>query len=161
MPLYPIRNLGAVGVIRDLDPYDLPPNAFSNGLNVSISGSAIAKAVGYNSVSGLTDIVHGVGWLNTVENSHIYAKTDGSIWKWNGSILTAFDTAITNNGIGYYQSTMSGSHIIINNGVDNPFTAAPSDTSLNEMANWQSTWRSGFPQFVGVDYLRSIRMAAR
>ena len=141
MPLYPIRNLGAVGVIRDLDPYDLPPNAFSNGLNVSISGSAIAKAVGYNTVSGLTDIVHGVGWLNTVENSHIYAKTDGSIWKWNGSILTAFDTAITNNGIGYYQSTMSGSHIIINNGVDKPFTAAPSDTSLNEMANWQSTWR--------------------
>lgn len=40
----PIRKLGAVGIIPDVDPHDLPPNAFSHGSNVRFAKNKLTRA---------------------------------------------------------------------------------------------------------------------
>ena len=34
MPNFPIRDLGQIGVVSDVSPYNLPVNGFSSGFNV-------------------------------------------------------------------------------------------------------------------------------
>lgn len=40
----PLRNLGQVGVITDVNPYDLPPNAFSSASNVVFDDGKVQRA---------------------------------------------------------------------------------------------------------------------
>lgn len=40
----PLRNLGQVGVITDVNPYDLPPNAFTKGNNVIFDDGKVQRA---------------------------------------------------------------------------------------------------------------------
>lgn len=44
MPTLPVRTLGAVGVITDVSPYDLPLNAFSYGVNVIFDEGRVQRA---------------------------------------------------------------------------------------------------------------------
>lgn len=141
MAIFPIRNLGAIGIIKDRDPYDLPPNAFSGGSNIVVENGAVAKAYGHKSITAINNVAYGCGWFAEDNSCQVYAKNDGSIHKLVGSTVTAFDAGITNNGNGYYQSVQVGSHLILNNGIDAPFTAAPGDASLSSLANWDATWR--------------------
>jgi hypothetical protein len=40
----PVRDLGSVGVITDVNPYDLPANAFSNAMNVVFDDNKVIRA---------------------------------------------------------------------------------------------------------------------
>ena len=40
----PVRNLGGVGVVTDVNPYDLPPNAFSDARNVLFDDGRVSRA---------------------------------------------------------------------------------------------------------------------
>lgn len=46
MPVMKMRNLGSVGVITDLPSYELPPNAWSDALNVRFQGNRISSIGG-------------------------------------------------------------------------------------------------------------------
>ena len=50
MPLVPINNLGSVGIIKDIPPYGLPDNAWSNGNNVRFLNDGVKKIRGYTEV---------------------------------------------------------------------------------------------------------------
>lgn len=41
--LYPVRDLSGVGVIKDLPPYDLPPNAWSEARNVRFGAGRVTR----------------------------------------------------------------------------------------------------------------------
>lgn len=43
MPFLPVRNLGGAGIVSDLNPYDLPPNAISGGVNVRFENKKITR----------------------------------------------------------------------------------------------------------------------
>ena len=49
----PIRDLGSVGIITDRNPYDLPPNAVSRGVNVRFQDGKIGKAPAFRRVMEL------------------------------------------------------------------------------------------------------------
>lgn len=66
MPTLPVRTLGAIGVVTDTSPYDLPLNAFSKAVNVVFDEgrvqrspvfktlySAIRSALSFNDVQGV------------------------------------------------------------------------------------------------------------
>ena len=48
--LFPIENVGQIGIIRDTPAYELPPNAFSNGNNVRFLDNGVRKMAGYSEV---------------------------------------------------------------------------------------------------------------
>jgi len=50
MALIPVDNVGQIGIVKDISPFQLPPNAWSDGNNISIDHGAIFKIKGYSSV---------------------------------------------------------------------------------------------------------------
>ena len=66
MPNLPIRGLGSVGVVTDVDPYNLPINGFTRGKNVrfhegKVSHGPVFRDVAPNyPISGNPMFVHGI-----------------------------------------------------------------------------------------------------
>ena len=50
MALIPVENVGEVGIVKDINPWQLPPNVWSNGNNVRAEHGAIVKSPGYAEV---------------------------------------------------------------------------------------------------------------
>jgi len=50
MPLVPINDLGGAGIIKDIPPYNLPENAWSNGSNIRFINNGVKKIRGYTEV---------------------------------------------------------------------------------------------------------------
>lgn len=78
MPTLPLRQLGAVGVITDANPYDLPPNAFSNCNNVifdekRVQRSPVFKQV-FNSVRSTLPYDSSVGSYDSQTSSYESAE---------------------------------------------------------------------------------------
>ena len=46
MPIVPIKDVGQIGIIEDIPPYSLPPNAWSGGNNVRFLDNGVSKCVG-------------------------------------------------------------------------------------------------------------------
>ena len=47
MPLIPITNAGQYGIVKDINPWQLPPNAWTEGNNIRAEHNAIQKSPGY------------------------------------------------------------------------------------------------------------------
>lgn len=80
MPTLPLRQLGAVGVITDANPYDLPPNAFSNCNNVifdekRVQRSPVFKKV-FSSVRSTTSYDAAVGSIDS--QTATYESAEGA-----------------------------------------------------------------------------------
>ena len=86
MPIVNIRDIGAVGVITDIAPWDLPPAALSDGMNFRASSGKI------QTVGGLHDVSNG-GFGDLI--GHIAQSTDldkNSLWLLLGAnTIKAFD----------------------------------------------------------------------
>tara|TARA_R110002020_G_scaffold4282_1_gene19051 strand:- start:432 stop:2267 length:1836 start_codon:yes stop_codon:yes gene_type:complete len=50
MPLIPFDNVGSVGIIKDIPPYNLPQGAWSDGNNVRFLDNGVKKIAGYKEV---------------------------------------------------------------------------------------------------------------
>lgn len=51
MPILNIREMGSAGVISDVAPWELPPNAFSDGINFRLASGSLQSAGGIDPVS--------------------------------------------------------------------------------------------------------------
>jgi len=54
MPNLPIRGLGSVGVVTDVDPYNLPINAFTRAKNVRFSDGSVRRGPIMRGVSDIS-----------------------------------------------------------------------------------------------------------
>lgn len=54
MPMLPVRSLGSLGIIRDINPYDLPPPALSSGNNVRFEDGKITRQPSFREIQALT-----------------------------------------------------------------------------------------------------------
>ena len=57
MALIPVDNVGQVGIVKDINPWQLPPNVWSDGNNVRAEHGAILKSPGYSEVMSPCPIV--------------------------------------------------------------------------------------------------------
>ena len=149
MAIVPVRQLGQVGIIKDRDPYDLPPNAFSDGNNVRIVDGKIGKATGWVTeieeaddalLSGETIRLTG-GYFLEGSNTDILI-TDTKVLQYNGA---AFADVTPTAGIpagGDWQIEQIGNSLIINNVLSVPFVLHPGDTQFAPFANWPADLRA-------------------
>lgn len=141
----PIVNLDQIGIVKDMEPHDLPINAWSDGKNVRFIDGRCEKARGYQPVfTPLIDVQYalpvegpnGYFWLHVGggkayayrENvptevtrlSGNYTNTSGNVW--TGGVL---------NGLA-----------VLNNFQDVPqiWTTASLATRLVNLPNWPTTW---------------------
>jgi hypothetical protein len=90
MPLVPIENLGQIGIIKDTPPYNLPPNAWSDGNNVRLLDNGVKKVAGYQEVMATCPFApYYIHPYLTVSGTYFWiAYGTADIAVWNGSSWT-------------------------------------------------------------------------
>jgi len=142
----PVRNLGGVGVITDVEPYDLPFNGFSAANNVRFDENKIKRSVVFRTVHeplalnprGVFGIVPPSGFdtvLYVDEGWHIREYANGSINNVQGTVASG--------GSDPRQFTFStlGDVVYINRKDRIPAFRLPSQTLFSSLTNWDATWR--------------------
>lgn len=147
MPIAPARNLSEFGIIADIDPYNIPPTAFSGGVNVRFAEGGVQRAPVFRNVDGLAE--NDPRFLyTTLPNAGFDAITigylNGKLSQWSGG--TEDDVSIS----GYtpsesespYTAVSLGNVTYVNRNDRVPWSKRPSDTDFLPLANWDSAWRA-------------------
>lgn len=95
----PMRNIGALGINRDIPAYDLPPTALSNGNNVRFEAPGIVRrAPGFRTLlSGTTaspDFIFAVRPDDSFDFI-VSADADGRLYKYDGSEIDISEAGFT------------------------------------------------------------------
>jgi hypothetical protein len=98
MAIVPLRDFGKLGVITDVDPYDLPLNAFSFAKNVRFEDGKVQRGSVFRSVGPLSSTpVHLIGYQDQNGNdTNLYHSYDGflRVYPGNASVSPASWTAV-------------------------------------------------------------------
>jgi hypothetical protein len=107
MALVPIENLGQIGIIKDTPPYNLPPNAWSDGNNVRLLDNGVKKVAGYQEVFATCPFapyyIH--PYLTIAGTYYWIAYGTDDIAVWNGSSWTD----VTRQATGTLSGTINNS----------------------------------------------------
>jgi hypothetical protein len=150
MALIPIDNVGQMGIVKDINSWQLPPNVWTDGNNIRAEHGAIQKTPGYKEVMASCPVApyHIVNLEVGASNYWIIGGTakiyvhDGSSW-----------TDITRTSGGDYSatakegwtSTVLGGVLIMANGFDDPqfwalSSGVPStSTKMADLSNWPAS----------------------
>lgn len=147
MPTIPISNAGAIGVIQDRKPHELPPNAWSDALNVRMRNGFVEKFNGHSKAFGTPTVA---------PYNLIPAPTaTGYLWLYLGLAKAyAYDgtnhTDVTRAVGGDYTATADQNWVVTNfqgipvvtDGNDIPQQWLPASTGqrLAALANWNANW---------------------
>jgi len=152
MPLIEINDLDRFGVIKDVVPYMMPPEAFSQGLNVRIQDGGIERLEGKAQVFGTPPIAphfaiaiastSQVYWLYVdLTKAYVY---DGSahtnITRQTAGVDVNYTAAVTRE----WNGCLLGGVPLLNNGTDLPQYWPLLDITVNlaNLANWPTTART-------------------
>lgn len=137
---------GKYGIIKDVPPYALPPEAWSDGQNVRVKEGSIQKFLGHKAVFG-TPLV-APHWMMPVQTSTTYFWLYMSLLKGNVTDGTSHtnitrqtasvDVDYTGTADGGWNGEVVGGIPIINNGFDPPQMWKPVQVTqkLQELSNW-------------------------
>jgi hypothetical protein len=164
----PIKNLGAVGYLKDVLPHQLPPNAWSEGQNVRFVDGYVERMSGHTSVYGTPTVVP--NWLLPVPGLTDYYWIYASLAKVYMVDSARTHTEITRAAGGDYGGNLdvnwNGGLLngipVLNNGVDDPqFLNPPTPASdLALLTNWPANTKvrvlRPFKQYLfGMDWTES------
>lgn len=145
MSIVKIRELSKYGILTDPDPFDLPVQAFSDGVNVSFRDGRVQRAPVFRTAATLdADPRHVVTLSDVTDVDNIFvAYKNGQVHKWT------FAAEVDQSPSGYvdsdaetpYTSCELQSVLYINRSDREPWSLLPADTEFDELANWTSTWR--------------------
>jgi len=151
MQKIPIKDLGTVGLIKDLDPLLVPPNGFTDVENMRIHNNAIQKVKGYQDVLGtMSDTPYGIfSILDTSLNPWFIYASETDIFTVDNNFTHREVTRVS----GDYTMSVSGGDMwqgvdfsgifIMNNSEDVPqsLTALNSTpTKFTDLPNWVETF---------------------
>jgi len=156
MALIPLENAGQTGIVQDIQPWQLPINAWSDGNNVRMEHGSVMKCKGYTSVMATCPIApyHIVYIKDAAGNKYWIAcgltavhayDVSGATW----TDITRSSGAYTATSSEGWTSSVIGGVLILNNFKDAPqfwaisgTTGLPStSTVLADLTNWTSTDR--------------------
>ena len=156
MALIPLENAGQTGIVQDIQPWQLPINAWSNGNNVRMEHGSVHKCKGYSSVMATCPIApyHVVYIKDAAGNKYWIAcgltavhVHDVAAATWTD--ITRSSGAYTATATDGWSSSVIGGVLILNNFKDvpqfwaiSPTTGLPSTaTDLADLTNWTATDR--------------------
>jgi hypothetical protein len=147
MPLVNFHNTGALGIIQDIPAYELPPEAWSDGLNVRAIDNSVVKFLGHEKVlDPPTVIPYAMFPAFALNGAQLFAYTGiAAVYGTDGSTHTDITRtsggAYTGAADDLWNGGLLGNILILNNGVDAPQAwIAPSlGTDLIALANWPAS----------------------
>lgn len=147
MPVFTVADAGAIGIIRDVPGYELPPNAWTNGNNVRMRDGSVHSSRGYaDFISPPAIAPYFVHPVQTPTSYYwVYlglqrAVAQRGVYHFDITRSSLYTMAAYNR----WNATNLGGVHIFNNGVDLPqYWAFPTThlTSLADLTNWPATYR--------------------
>ena len=153
MALLPLRDLGKIGVVTDVDPYDIPINAFTMAVNYRFDGPAITDAPVCRRVSNTlssTSLKTMASYTNSSgATDTFYTSGDGRVYRVDpAGIGTATDTNLSestwvDNSIDSAFTLVELNNVLYVNRADRvPWYRSKSGGGLfQKLTNWNSAWR--------------------
>jgi len=151
MPIALIENVGAVGVVSDVDPKKLPSGAWSDGQNVIFDGYIAAKIPGARTVFGsLSSSACSLFYYDTADGAHhfvyaglsrVYAIEGSTHYEITRQNVSGTTSVYTADATELWTGGVLGGLLFLNNGVDEPqIQSNPTvATVLTNLPNWPST----------------------
>lgn len=146
MPILPIRNLGQIGVITDVNAYDLPPNAVSMANNVRFDDGKIKRASVFRSVLNTTSATPVFTFTYEIPSGFDkigIADRDGRVWFYqNGTEDEVTEgTWVATNADDPWTYTYLQGVGYLNRADRVPWYYKDGSTDFAKLTNWTSTWR--------------------
>jgi len=147
MPRVKFHNAGAIGISQDVPAYDLPPEAWSDGLNVRMVDGAVHKGLGHEKILDPPSIIpHSLVPAFTDAGNQLFAypgltavyATDDTT---HTDITRAVGGAYTGSADNTWNGGTLGNIVIMNNGVDVPqaWISPQLATPLVDLSNWPAS----------------------
>ena len=148
MSILHLRDLGAYGIIADVDPFNIPTNAFSDGLNVRFDDGCVERGAVFRNVDTLDGdaprfCTFFVGPSDAEEL--IVGYKNGSLARW---IVGGTETDVSigsytpSDSDGRFTSCKLGGVLYINRNDRVPWDWKPGDSAFEALGGgWDSGWR--------------------
>ena len=128
MALIPVENVGETGIVKDINPWQLPPNVWSDGNNVRVEHGAIVKSPGYAEVLATCPVTpYHIVQLKYGAAVYWVIASLTKIYVHNGTIWTNITRQTTGSDVDYnatadegWTSTVLGGVLVMANGFDQP-----------------------------------------
>lgn len=148
----PVRNLGGSGIISDVNPYDLAPNAFSAGVNIRFENGSVTRAPIFRNVHDLATPTLNIGHMLALPDisggpealvlvasdySKFLSVTGATEVDITPTVITTGDTEQP------FTSCFLGNVAYVNRRQNVPFSKTIADTIFQPLANWDASWRCG------------------
>lgn len=143
----PIRDLGSTGVVTDVDPYNLPFNAFTRANNVRFQSGRVSRAPVFrtvkDSISFSPQHLHGINSSSGFD-SVIVVSDDYEVHEYGGGTLNDRSGSISgSSSVKSFTSCSLADVTYINREDRVPVFRAPGSTNFADLTNWTSTHRTG------------------
>lgn len=147
----PIRGLGAEGILSDIHPYDLPPNALSAGVNVRFENGKIARGPVWRTVWDYTapfapGYCFAIPPITEGSDQIVAVSYDGSqILSLQGSAAVNVTNATPTVSVSEnpWTHTFLGSVAYLNRADGVPLQRRPNDATFQPLTAWDATHRCG------------------
>lgn len=149
MAIIPVRDLDGIGIVRDMPPEVLPPNAWTDGKNVRFTDGAVEQIDGESAFGGVAPaapyFVMSAPEISTQEDSFIVAGlSDVYVYRDGAYTKITRSSGIYNAGDdNRWTGDILGGVAIVNNGVDKPQQwVFPPNASmpLADLTDWSASW---------------------
>ena len=139
MPILPVRNVGANGIIRDIPSVLLPVEGWSDGKNVRFDNGSVSKMLGHTQEFSVTTEPELVQyWPRPVTPYYITAIGNTVMRRdTSGNSASLVPSGTTFSSAGRWRSSLfnGGYTVIMNNGVDKPqYITYGTDGFANEVS---------------------------
>ena len=175
MPNLPIRGLGSVGVVTDVDPYNLPINGFTRGKNVrfndgKVTHGPILRDVSPNSQLANPMFMYGIQSATGYDTVLVIEDTF-QIQELSNGIFTSRHAATTQSTLTELTATSLANVIYVNRSDQIPLHRTSSASNFTNLTNWPSNFRTksirSFGDFLlalnttegGVDHRNRVRFS--
>ena len=153
MALVAMENVGEVGIWKDIPPYQLPQNAWSDGNNVRAWHGSIEKIPGYAEVMATCPVApYYITYLEAGSSKYFIVGGTAKIYVHDGSSWTNITRQSGGSDVDYsataaegWSSTILGGILIMVNPNDDPqFWALTSglpstSTKMADLSNWPAS----------------------
>jgi hypothetical protein len=141
MPTIPLRELGAIGIIKDVSPAAVPQNAWTDGINVRFNGHKVERAPAFRTyASSITPVTPVFMWGLYNQggfDSILYAGLDGRIFKYAGTETNVSEPGHANNNDPRpYTGCILSSCVYFNRPDIAPRVLIPGAANFVTLANW-------------------------
>lgn len=152
MTIMVVDDLGAIGVLADVQAHRIPPNAWSDAINMRFEHGEAKRVPGYSQIA----TVDGQGmWaipFQTATQIYWIIPSKAAIYVWDGSAVTDITrTAGSYAGtlLNLWNGGLFAGVAVLNNGIDVPQYWVDTLSNADALPNWDTEWRANVVRVFG------------